>query len=324
MLDASALSALLLKLYRAALQPDIVEFQNTALRHLQECVAFDGCVWGAGINGDSRLNHAHISGGLDPDILSLINADPEHNIVPRRCCAEPGVAHVFDGEAMRANPAAAWMPERYGFEQVMGIVTVDPLSQLLGSIGLLRRFARPAFSARDQRWLQLLMPHLQEMLNLSRLSHLQDVRGRRLPRLERMAITDARGVLHIMEPGFAEMMREEWPEWIGPRLPVCLLPLEGEPQSRCEVGTSLQMRMEGMAEKVLVRLRRRSPLDGLSPQERAVSTAYAHGKSHKEVARALGLSPATVRHHLRRVYAKLGVDDKAALAQRLGDPVLAD
>jgi len=35
------------------------------------------------------------------------------------------------------------------------------------------------------------------------------------------------------------------------------------------------------------------------------------------VARALGVTPATVRHHLRRVYAKLAVDDKAALAQRL-------
>ncbi|ODU06496.1 MAG: hypothetical protein ABS84_17175 [Rubrivivax sp. SCN 71-131] len=321
--DGFAVSASLLTLYRAACQPDITAFQATALRHLQGHVAFDGSIWGAGTSEGSRLNHAHVW-QLDVGILDLINADPEHNIVKCRCCTELGVGHRFDGAMLRSHRSSAWMPERYGFEQVLAIVTVDPVSKLLGSMGLVRRHARPAFTDRDRRWLELLMPHLQEMLNLSRLSHLLDVRGRRLPVQERMAITDARGVLHIVEPGFAEMMREEWPDWIGPRLPACLQALPGETHVRRQVGTSLQVQIEGVAEKLLVRLRRRSPLEVLSPQERAVSTAYARGQSHKEVARALGLSPATVRHHLRRVYAKLCVDDKAALAQRLGDPVFAD
>lgn len=318
-----AVSAALLTLYRAARQPNITAFQACALRHLREHVSFDGSIWGAGTSDGSRLNHAHIW-QLDLGVLDLINADTDRNIVKRRCCAEVGVAHRFDGAMLRSHPSSAWMPQQYGFEQVLAIVTVDPVSQLLGSMGLVRRHAHPAFTDQDRRWLELLMPHLQEMLNLSRLSHLLEVRGRRLPVQERMAITDARGVLHIMEPGFAEMMREEWPDWIGPQLPPCLQAAHGDALDRRQVGSSLYVQIEGVVEKLLVRLRRRSPLDGLSAQERAVSTAYARGQSHKEVARELGLSPATVRHHLRRVYAKLCVDDKAALAQRLGVLAFSD
>lgn len=317
--DDEALSASLLALYRAAWQSDIGAFQSAALCHLQQHVSFDGSVWGAGIHGEATLNHAHVW-QVDAGILEWINADPQHNIVPRRCAAALGVAQVFDGELLRSNPPAAWLLERYGFEQLMCIVTVDPVSRLLGSLGLLRRQAQPPFGERDCRWLGLLMPHLQEMLNLSRLTQLHESRGRRLPEQERMAVTDARGVLHIMEPGFASMMREVWPDWVGPRLPAGLL-AGVEP---CLAQGPLQICIEGVAEKLLVRLRRRSPADRLSPQERAVATAYAHGQSHKEVARALGLAPATVRHHLRSIYAKLGVDDKAALAQRLGQPLPAD
>jgi DNA-binding CsgD family transcriptional regulator len=45
--------------------------------------------------------------------------------------------------------------------------------------------------------------------------------------------------------------------------------------------------------------------------------AFARGSSYKEVARDLGLAPATVRHHLRQVYAKLHIQDKGAIAWML-------
>ncbi|MEL7469867.1 MAG: GAF domain-containing protein [Pseudomonadota bacterium] len=59
--------------------------------------------------------------------------------------------------------------------------------------------------------------------------------------------------------------------------------------------------------------------DLLSKREREVATAYASGASNKEIARDLGLSPTTVRSHLRTVYSKLGVTSKIELAQTLND-----
>jgi len=62
-----------------------------------------------------------------------------------------------------------------------------------------------------------------------------------------------------------------------------------------------------------------SPPGGLSRREREVARAYAAGASYKEIARELGVSPTTVRSHLRTLYGKLGVTSKIALAQAMND-----
>ena len=50
------------------------------------------------------------------------------------------------------------------------------------------------------------------------------------------------------------------------------------------------------------------------PTENDVAKGFGEGKTYKEVARDLGLSPNTVRHHIRAIYTKLGVKDKARIA----------
>jgi DNA-binding NarL/FixJ family response regulator len=58
-------------------------------------------------------------------------------------------------------------------------------------------------------------------------------------------------------------------------------------------------------------------LESLTPQERSVAEAVASGRSNREVAEALFLSPRTVEYHLSSVYRKLGVHGRSALAHRL-------
>lgn len=58
-------------------------------------------------------------------------------------------------------------------------------------------------------------------------------------------------------------------------------------------------------------------LDVLTPQETAVATAVAEGRSNREVAELLFLSPKTVEYHLGSVYRKLGVHGRGALARRM-------
>ncbi|MBY8976588.1 GAF domain-containing protein [Rhodobacteraceae bacterium NNCM2] len=60
----------------------------------------------------------------------------------------------------------------------------------------------------------------------------------------------------------------------------------------------------------------------LTPREQQVATAYADGQSYKEIARVLGLSPTTVRSHLRAVYSKLGVTSKIELGRFLANAEL--
>jgi DNA-binding CsgD family transcriptional regulator len=63
---------------------------------------------------------------------------------------------------------------------------------------------------------------------------------------------------------------------------------------------------------------RRSSGDQLTPAERRVAELVAQGKSNDEVAQALFVSKKTVEANLTRIYRKLGVRSRFALAARLG------
>lgn len=57
-----------------------------------------------------------------------------------------------------------------------------------------------------------------------------------------------------------------------------------------------------------------SPLDALTPRERAVLDRIAEGMSNKQVARALGITEKTVKTHVSHVLEKLGVRDRTQAA----------
>ena len=53
-------------------------------------------------------------------------------------------------------------------------------------------------------------------------------------------------------------------------------------------------------------------------QELQVSLLLVEGRTTRETAAALFLSPKTVEYHLRKVYTKLGIGSRAELAELLG------
>jgi DNA-binding CsgD family transcriptional regulator len=55
----------------------------------------------------------------------------------------------------------------------------------------------------------------------------------------------------------------------------------------------------------------------LTPQELQVSLLLVDGRTTREAAAALFLSPKTVEYHLRKVYVKLGITSRAQLAEVL-------
>jgi DNA-binding CsgD family transcriptional regulator len=67
------------------------------------------------------------------------------------------------------------------------------------------------------------------------------------------------------------------------------------------------------------RLRRRDPstLDELTPQELQIAMLLAGGRTTREAAATLFLSPKTIEYHLRNVYLKLGVHSREGLAGAL-------
>lgn len=54
-------------------------------------------------------------------------------------------------------------------------------------------------------------------------------------------------------------------------------------------------------------------LGGLTPREREIAAAAVGGKTSRQIAYDLHLSPRTVDAHLTRIYRKLGVSSRVAL-----------
>jgi len=81
-----------------------------------------------------------------------------------------------------------------------------------------------------------------------------------------------------------------------------------------------QARAELAATGVTARRRDVSTLDDLTPQELQIAQLLAAGKTTREAAAAVFLSPKTVEYHLRHVYRKLGIRSREELAASFGEP----
>ncbi|OXH82036.1 helix-turn-helix transcriptional regulator, partial [Burkholderia multivorans] len=126
------------------------------------------------------------------------------------------------------------------------------------------------------------------------------------------------GVLHHADHGFDDVLRAEWPAWSGTRVPEPLVAHLRRHAAQPFVGTALRIGCVPVAGLFQLEARPRSLLDRLSPRELAAIRYYGAGRSHKEVAQQMAISPTTVRHYLRCAYRKLGMHDKSQIAGVLG------
>ena len=71
------------------------------------------------------------------------------------------------------------------------------------------------------------------------------------------------------------------------------------------------------AQAELARVPGGTPAAGLTPTEQRVAELIAAGRTYREAADALFISPKTVQWNLSKIYRKLGVRSRAELAARL-------
>ncbi|WP_430523768.1 LuxR C-terminal-related transcriptional regulator [Streptomyces drozdowiczii] len=80
-----------------------------------------------------------------------------------------------------------------------------------------------------------------------------------------------------------------------------------------------ELRAAGAAVEAPGRSGAGAPLAGLTPQQARIARCVAEGATNREVARRLSVSTRTVDHHLRNVFAALGVRSRTELAGLLGN-----
>lgn len=131
--------------------------------------------------------------------------------------------------------------------------------------------------------------------------------------------------LHAQTPDEFETARTELA--FGSRLRRDRRRLEARPLLRSALQTFERLGAAPWADKAAQELRasgeavhRRAAnaMHELTPQERQIAQLLAQGRTTREAAAALFISPKTVEYHLRHVYMKLGIRSRAALAVLFG------
>lgn len=132
------------------------------------------------------------------------------------------------------------------------------------------------------------------------------------------ALANFNGCLHFVEDKAVALLQLEWRQWAPPLLPRPLIDSLKQSKEKIFVGAEISVKASVQGKMIHLFIRRNSHTKiELSRTEYRVAQLAAKGLQYKEIAKQLGVSPATIRNQLHAVYQKLGVSNKTALANAL-------
>ncbi|MBD8494336.1 response regulator transcription factor [Pseudomonas syringae] len=305
----SAFSSTLLDIQRLAHDQSVEHFHDAMLARLQGLIRFEKAWWGRSALIDGLPEeHRHHLFNLPGDYLQDWKSMREDDITVTRAFLNPGRAVIID---MHSTAGLRWLGDRHGIRELLCVIAIDPLTCLTEHLALYRRHDQPRFNEHDRLLLDHCMPHLAAAISANQIRTLIARRESldASPNLA-LAVCDRKGTLQCAERGFIKRWLACFPGWSGPNLDIAIT--EGE-----QALEHVHLSISRAGDLFVLAARLPTPLQCLSPREHDVAQGFGEGKTYKEVARQLGLAPNTVRHHIRSIYAKLGIKDKARIAQLL-------
>ncbi|MBI3393229.1 MAG: hypothetical protein HY039_08575 [Nitrospirae bacterium] len=319
----AALNQLILELYRGSRECPADEFQDRALDAVQKAIPFDSAVWGAGANNPHVIHHVHLYRQPQRMNEDYVAGFQDKDFMRVKVSETPGVtvnlADLVTRDEYRRTDIYRGFSHRYGIEQILCTVLVDPVSGLYQFLSLWRADPRRPFREAERRAKQSLMPHLVESYRTNRIVSMRQLAFGRGKSAHAAAVCNRLGILHEIEGRFASLLRIEWPRWGGAELPRGLRQCAASGTGEGFLGKRIVVSAAPLKDLVVLLAREKTEVDALGRRERMAAERFAGGKTHQQVAQALGVSASTVRNQLRSVYRKLGVTDKAELARVLGD-----
>lgn len=317
-----ALSACLLELTDLAYQSPPQQLLHDALQLLRRLVPFDSAWWGevsAGTEQAAPQNWLHGSIGLSQRFAQEWN-----DLAAVDDFAHLSMQRLGEVICENAQDAPANMPPqlkafsiRHGLIHCMAITVELPYSGLMFFVSIYRAQNGQPFSAGEVdlfgEFVEHLLCHWHHALErLNVLPASQSWGGHALAKPD--------GTLLYVGRHFGQALQQAVPQWSGSALPEQVQAGLHKVPGTMALDKRTRLRFEACGPLVCISLL--SPQQGgvqpsLAPRELGVATLYAHGQSYKDIAVALGLSPATVRTYLRSAYTLLGVRNKVELVNAL-------
>jgi len=305
----------LLEVYRLAREEPLERFLQTMLECIQPLIPFSAAWWGNGAPSadNPELMHSYYLYNLPDSYFEDWRSIKDHDNTIEQVSHKSGSAVVLTIDSPEISNGLKWLAQKYNFSELMCIIiSQDEVSGLIDHLSLYRSTDDIPFSALEINLLEALMPHLLSAKSINHLRNAQVLQESRKGVPQALAICDAKGVLKISEPGFADLLLNEWPDWKGPILP--FMPTQDGYQ-----GQMLSIEAFPRDEKFLLVARTLYPIEQLSTREQDVAVRFGQGETYKEIARDIGISPNTVRYYLRSIYIKLGINNKTEISRLLHD-----
>jgi DNA-binding CsgD family transcriptional regulator len=305
------------ELMAAAGRCELEQFEARALRSLGRLVGFDGAVWGQGVAQGPDATGFRITraclvdrpASLLTEYAQVAALDP----VTARFLARPEqalAASAADYDRQRATAPVGDYLRRHGIAQLLLQGSPGGASGRRRWVTAYREAAQP-FTAPEAARLGALLPLWNQAHALCGQRELERAARGLAEDGGPVALCDAAGVLLAAEAGFGE--RTGLAE--GALLDAALPARWRAGERATQLGAAaLHVRTAGPWWLLQAGAAGRPRL---SPREDEVARRYVAGCSYKEIARALGSSPSTVRTQLQDVYRKLGVHSRISLLQAL-------
>lgn len=316
MIDGHA-AKFIIELYRYSRAGPFASFQTRALELLKGVVPFESAWWGNASRDTMQIHRIHLFNCAE-SIIDDYPAYMEEDVFRIAMIDNPDKTINMDDLV----PRAEWVKTRlyreyatkYKVQAAIGTLVIDPITSLFEFVTIWRHDYRP-FTPEECAAKELVMPHMVGAHRLSRLYHVMAREAQIQAR--HWAIADPSGHLRELMPGFAQLLREEWPEWTASKLPGDLDKTVS--QAGTYRGQRLVVRVRPYEHLRFVEARMLTAIDRLSAREMEVARHYSAGQTYNEIAVKLGIAPSTVRNLIARCFNKLAVSNKAELVRRLAE-----
>lgn len=310
------LSNRLLALYEAAESTSADIFVRETVRLLRPLFHHEGVILGIADIPPSRcpdliVDHIFVY-KRDELILEECVYIPDQNDAVRNlvlalkeplCC---DCSTLFQRERL---PTIEALSRKHGLRQAMLFGTQNENARLQW-IFLYRRTG-DGFTRQESENLLALWPHIERCFHINRWRHLESRIRRHESRAA--ALINWRGFVEAADPRFCELHAIEWPSAPFGKFPApvldCLF------AGRDYEGARIRIALCAQDDLILCKAFEKNLLSTLTPAELEVAQQFSRGLTHKDVALNLGVSENTVRSHIKHVYDKLAIHNKARLVQ---------
>jgi len=311
-------SNFLLQLYLDSRELPLEKFKQSVMVQLQKVIQFDSALWftGSTVTEHAHPQNVHLYNQPDQMIMNY-KAHQTDDPLLQALITQPGtsfnILDVISYEDWIKTDNYIGHCSKFSIEWVLSTLLLEEHTSLFHAISFYREKTNQPFTQQERQLKELLVPHLVEAMKANLFIHIEQAREKKVSSDTWVsAVCDHRGSLIQADKQFATLLSNSFPHWQGPELP---FKLEESNLDKIVSNEGLLISTEYKGDMLFIRVQQAIAnfLEILTPQEINIARLLQQGLTNKEMAKQLGLSPATIKNHISNIAQKLNVSRRSQI-----------